>query len=154
MEASAYYHTPIGILHAVFRDDVLCTLILADTQKTPRCTDTPAANALGDALKCYFAGDTHALDGIPIHPEGTPFQRKVWEALRTIPPGQTRTYGEIAAQIGQPGAARAVGGACNKNRMLLLIPCHRVVASSGKIGGFAYGTEIKRQLLRLESANR
>lgn len=151
MLTAADYPSPIGILHAEFDGDVLCTLILS-TPAEPRPPDKPAAIALGHALDRYFAGDAHAFADIAIRMRGTPFQIKVWNALRGIPHGQVRTYGEIAAVIGQPGASRAVGGACSKNRLLLIVPCHRVVSSGGGLGGFEYGADIKRQLLRLESA--
>lgn len=153
MEAMAYYRTPIGILHAQFRDDALCRLVLAEEASAGICAGTAASDALGEALRRYFAGDAHAFDSTVICPEGTPFQMTVWNALRKIPFGQVRTYGEIASVIGQPGAARAVGGACNQNRLLLIVPCHRVVASGGGLGGFANGVDIKRQLLQLECAN-
>lgn len=84
---------------------------------------------------------------------GTNFQREVWRALQTIPPGETRTYGEIARQIGKPGAVRAVGGACGANPIPVLVPCHRVLAANKKIGGFSGGLEWKRKLLQLECVN-
>ena len=84
------------------------------------------------------------------YPPASEFRRRVWEALRQIPFGQTVTYRELAEQLGKPGAARAVGGACAANRLLLLVPCHRVVASRG-LGGFAAGLEWKKKLLALES---
>ncbi len=82
---------------------------------------------------------------------GTPFQWKVWEALRKIPPGETRTYGEIAAAIGKPGAARAVGRACSTNRAAIVIPCHRVVRADGDIGEYRWGTTMKKRLLSHEA---
>jgi len=87
---------------------------------------------------------------IPLDLHGTAFQHRVWEELRRIPPGQTRSYGELAAALGQPGAARAVGGANGANRVAVLIPCHRVIAADGGLGGYAYGEAIKRELLRRE----
>lgn len=81
---------------------------------------------------------------------GTAFQRRVWAALRQIPPGQTRTYGEIARQIGRPRAARAVGDACGANPIPVLIPCHRVLAVGGRLGGFSGGLDWKRRLLTRE----
>lgn len=83
---------------------------------------------------------------------GTPFQEAVWAQLRAIPAGETRSYRDIAAQLGNPGATRAVGGANGANGVAVLIPCHRVVAAGGKIGGYAYGPRIKRELLRREQA--
>ena len=87
---------------------------------------------------------------IPLDVKGTVFQQRVWAALRTIPPGETRSYGELAAMLGNPKASRAVGGANGANNIAVLIPCHRVVQADGSIGGYAYGPEIKRELLRRE----
>lgn len=87
---------------------------------------------------------------IPLDVQGTAFQQRCWEALRTIPLGETRSYGEQAAMLGNPKAARAVGSANGANHIAVLIPCHRVVQADGDIGGYAYGPEIKRELLRRE----
>lgn len=88
----------------------------------------------------------------PSHAPGTPFQHAVWAALREIPPGRTATYGEVAARIGRPGAARAVARACAANPVALLIPCHRVVPASGGTGGWRWGAARKRALLEREGA--
>jgi O-6-methylguanine DNA methyltransferase len=101
------------------------------------------------ALKGYFSGELSSLDH-PLHLKGTPFQLGVWASLREIPTGQVATYGEIAARLGRPGAARAVGQACGSNPVALFVPCHRVIAAGGKLGGFASGTHIKKALLRHE----
>jgi methylated-DNA-[protein]-cysteine S-methyltransferase len=87
---------------------------------------------------------------LPIDPQGTPFQRAVWAALLNIPYGQTRTYGQIAAAIGRPDAARAVGMACGSNPIGIVIPCHRVVGADGSLTGYAGGLELKAQLLQHE----
>lgn len=87
---------------------------------------------------------------IPIDVQGTVFQQRVWDALRTIPAGETRSYGEIAAMLGVPGASRAVGGANGANGVAVLIPCHRVIAADRSMGGYAYGLAIKQELLRRE----
>ena len=89
----------------------------------------------------------------PISPAGTSFQTAVWEALRHIPYGQTQTYGQIAAAIGRPGAARAVGQAANRNPIWIVIPCHRVIGSNGSLTGYAGGTELKQSLLELEKSH-
>lgn len=102
-------------------------------------------------LQEYFSGARKCFD-LPLAPKGTPFQKLVWQELCRIPYGQTRTYGEIAAAIGKPGAARAVGMACNKNPIWLLIPCHRVVGKSGSLTGYAGGLPMKQALLELEQA--
>jgi len=93
-----------------------------------------------------------AMPGIPLDVIGTAFQERVWAQLRAIPPGETRSYGELAAALGQPGAARAVGGANGANPVAVLVPCHRVIAADGTPGGYAYGLAIKRELLRREGA--
>ena len=85
--------------------------------------------------------------------EGTPFQKKVWKAIATIPYGETRSYKWIAQKIGHPKAVRAVGQACGANPFPFIIPCHRVVASNGKIGGFSLGLKLKRRLLKLEATS-
>lgn len=97
----------------------------------------------------YFAGERQSFT-VPVRAEGTDFQRGVWKALCRIPYGETRTYGEIAREVGSPRGARAVGMACNRNPVMLLIPCHRVVGSNGKLVGFAGGIAMKEALLQLE----
>ena len=92
------------------------------------------------------------FDHIPLDVEGTAFQEAVWRSLCVIPPGETRSYAQIAAAIGQPSAARAVGGANGANPVAVLIPCHRVVRADGELGGYAYGLAIKRHLLEREGA--
>jgi AraC family transcriptional regulator of adaptative response/methylated-DNA-[protein]-cysteine methyltransferase len=106
------------------------------------------------ALARALAG--RAADSLPPFDEaGTAFQRAVWRALRTIPPGQTRTYAEVARALGRPaGAARAVGQACGANPIPVLTPCHRVLAAGGRLGGFSAGLEWKRRLLAAEAAGR
>ena len=101
-------------------------------------------------LKDYFAGkrQTFALD---LDFDGTPFQKKVWNALLTIPFGETRSYAEIARKIGKPKAVRAVGAANGRNPISIMAPCHRVIGKNGQLTGFAGGLEAKALLLRLES---
>ena len=102
-------------------------------------------------LEEYFAGKRKAFD-VKLDLDGTPFQRKVWRALLTIPFGETRSYGEIARQIGNPRAVRAVGAANGKNPVSIIAPCHRVIGSTGKLTGFAGGLDVKARLLALEGA--
>lgn len=97
----------------------------------------------------YFAGQRQSFT-VPLAPRGTPFQQEVWRALCAIPYGQTRSYGQLAAALGRPSAARAVGGACRRNPIWLMIPCHRVVGASGSLTGYAGGLERKKALLALE----
>ena len=99
------------------------------------------------ALVRYFSGCLEALDEIPVAPVGTQFGCQVWQELCRIPPGSTRTYGEIARILGRPGAARAVGMACHNNPIGLVVPCHRVVGHCGRLTGYAGGVHIKEWLL-------
>jgi AraC family transcriptional regulator of adaptative response/methylated-DNA-[protein]-cysteine methyltransferase len=92
------------------------------------------------------------VGGLPLDVHATAFRRRVWEALRRIPAGETRSYGQVAAAIGAPRAARAVGAACGANPVAIVVPCHRVLASDGSLHGYAYGLARKRQLLDAERA--
>lgn len=102
------------------------------------------------ALAAYFAGDATALHGLAVQTGGTAFQRAVWQALRAIPHGQTRTYGQLAAAIGRPTAVRAVGLANGANAIALIVPCHRVIGRDGTLTGYAGGLERKQWLLQHE----
>jgi len=100
-------------------------------------------------LRAYFGGELREFS-LPLDPQGTPFQHRVWRALRAIPFGQTQTYGELARGIGRPTAARAVGAANGRNPLPILVPCHRVIGQSGRLTGYAGGLKIKQALLELE----
>lgn len=112
--------------------------------------DDDAFDALRVQLEEYFAGERRDFD-VEIEPRGTEFQMRVWEALRAIPYGSTTTYGAVAAAIGRPRAVRAVGGANNRNRIPIVIPCHRVVGADGSLTGFGGGLGTKAHLLELEA---
>ena len=99
----------------------------------------------------YFRGKRRAFD-LPLDPRGTPFQRRVWEALAAVPYGETVTYGALARRAGSPKAVRAVGQANHRNPLPILLPCHRVVGADGSLTGYAGGLELKRFLLDLEGA--
>ena len=101
----------------------------------------------------YFAGQRQAFD-LPLRMQGTPFQQKVWAALREIPYGETRSYGQIAAQVGNPKAGRAVGMANNRNPIAIIVPCHRVIGANGSLTGYAGGLSVKQELLALERRTR
>ncbi|AYY11461.1 methylated-DNA--[protein]-cysteine S-methyltransferase [Actinobacteria bacterium YIM 96077] len=101
-------------------------------------------------LHAYFSGELHEFD-LPLNPAGTTFQQEVWTALRAIPYGEVRSYGDIAEQIGKPGAARAVGLANGRNPIAIIVPCHRVIGASGQLTGYGGGVDRKRRLLDLES---
>jgi methylated-DNA-[protein]-cysteine S-methyltransferase len=112
----------------------------------------PEHQAVHRQLRAYARGRLTAFS-LPIDPQGTPFQRVVWAALLAIPYGQTRTYGDVAAAIGRPGAARAVGMACRTNPIGLVIPCHRVVGANGSLTGYAGGLDLKKRLLQHENTH-
>lgn len=113
---------------------------------------SPLLDAAEAQLREYFAGARRTFD-LPLAPHGTAFQRRVWAALRTIPYGETRTYGELAAAIDSPNASRAVGMANHRNPLPIVIPCHRVIGANGTLTGYAGGLEVKRRLLALEGIN-
>lgn len=115
----------------------------------PAPPDTPLLREAAAQLLAYFGGTLTRFD-LPLAPEGTPFQQSCWQALRTIPFGETRTYAWEARAVGSPRACRAVGGANHRNPLLLVIPCHRVVATGGGLGGFGAGERVKRYLLAHE----
>lgn len=104
-------------------------------------------------LAAYFGGDLTDFN-VPLDPSGTPFQMRVWEALRAIPYGQTVSYGQVAARIGQPTASRAVGLANGRNPISIIVPCHRVIGASGSLTGYGGGLDRKQLLLALESRGR
>lgn len=123
----------------------------ADSQKdteSGRC-ESPLLRQAALELEEYFEGQRQSFD-LPLAPVGTPFQQKVWKALREIPYGETASYGQIAAKVGSPRGARAVGMACNRNPILILIPCHRVIGADGSLTGFGGGLDMKEKLLGLE----
>lgn len=111
-----------------------------------------AARQAKQQLAEYFAGQRQAFD-LPLRMQGTPFQQKVWAALRN-PYGETRSYGQIAAQVGNPKAGRAVGMANNRNPIAIIVPCHRVIGANGSLTGYAGGLSVKQELLALERRTR
>lgn len=113
---------------------------------------SPVLDEAEKQLQEYFAGTRRSFD-LPLAPAGTPFQRAVWDALRAIPYGETRTYAQIAEAIGNPNACRAVGMANNRNPIAILIPCHRVIGANGSLTGYAGGLDVKERLLALEGAD-
>ncbi|MEM6326963.1 MAG: methylated-DNA--[protein]-cysteine S-methyltransferase [Bacteroidota bacterium] len=143
--------TPLGDALLVADADGALTRLAFDT--TPPHGARYAPSRLGEAvgqLTAYFAGERTAFD-LVLRPEGTLFQREVWDALLEIPHGETRTYGDLAHRLGQPGGAQAVGAANGANPLAVVIPCHRVIGADGSLTGYAGGLHRKRALLDLES---
>ena len=143
--------TLIGLLQIVEDDSAITQIRLADNSFSREAEETPLLLEAKRQLTEYFSGKRKNFD-LPLAPKGTPFQQKVWTALQTIPYGETRSYQQIAEQIGSPKACRAVGLANNKNPIILAIPCHRVIGADGQLVGYAGGIWIKEKLLALEQA--
>lgn len=147
--------SPIGLLTLAGRDSVLTNLRMVNqTYEPSRAGWTPNDGVFADAvdqLNAYFAGELTDFD-IELDMRGTEFQQRVWKALLTIPYGETRSYGEIAEQVGAPGSARAVGLANGRNPIAIIVPCHRVIGASGSLTGYGGGLDRKKTLLELEKS--
>ena len=152
-----FYDSPIGRLGLMGECEHLLALALPYSP-VPFMMErpTPVLQEAKQQLEAYFAGKLRQFD-LPLQLEGTPFQLKVWEQLQQIPYGQVISYGQLACRIGQPGASRAVGGANRRNPIPIIIPCHRVIAANGTLGGYSGNCDgsaaIKRALLKLEGLN-
>jgi methylated-DNA-[protein]-cysteine S-methyltransferase len=141
--------TPFGSIRV--RADAAGLRELAFTGDAPAAAPAPAGvlAEARDQLEAYFAGERTAFE-LPLAPVGTPFHERVWALVSAIGHGETATYGELAARLGVPSAARAVGAANGRNPIAIVIPCHRVVGARGALTGYAYGIERKAGLLALE----
>lgn len=148
----AYYDSPFGTIRIGWENDAVASISCVSRTEAANESSDLTDRAMGQLLE-YFAG-TRSRFTFPIRPKGTPFQLAVWNALLEIPYGETRTYGQIAAMIGKPKAARAVGMGCNRNPLWIVVPCHRVVGSDRSLIGYAGGLDMKQRLLTLESVNR
>ena len=149
MAEKFYYKSPIGILKIELENNVVLGLKVVNTcEKLSERVGYFAEVA--KQLDEYFTGKRTKFE-LNISPSGTEFQKKVWAELLKISYGKTKSYQEIAEAIGNTNAQRAVGSACNKNPILLIIPCHRVISKTGKLTGFACGIDRKEQLLNLEA---
>ena len=147
------FDTPLGPM-ALGGEEGTITRLWLPGQPTPRLMsrETPLLSRGRQELLEYLDGERRDFD-LPLHPKGTPFQFRVWSALRDIPYGQTRTYTQIARAVESPRGFRAVGMANHHNPIPILIPCHRVVGSGGTLTGYAGGLELKKALLDLEGAD-
>lgn len=123
-------------------------------ENVPQKVALPPVIRLAETQLLEHLGGQRKAFTVPVMPDGTAFSKAVWQQLLTIPYGKTLTYGALAAALGKPKAARAVGGACHRNPIAIFIPCHRVIGSSGALIGFAGGLELKRRLLALEAAGK
>ena len=148
MEKS-YYKSTIGILEIICENNKLVSLKLVEyCEKSD--VETDFIKDIKFQLDEYFSGK-RTIFNIKINPKGTDFQKLVWSELQNIPYGKIKSYSEIAAATGNKNAQRAVGNACNKNPIMIIIPCHRVVSKNNNIGGYAYGRSIKQKLLNIEN---
>ncbi len=171
MQYQTEYQSPIGALRIVEENGALIRIeylnkgkavfsnqktehdsIEGNLAKSMKSVYTEKTTLLEEAVRQmqgYFAGKRKSFD-VPLKPQGTPFQQKVWQALLEIPYGETRSYSDIAEAIGNPKAVRAVGMANHYNPIMILIPCHRVIGKNHDMTGYACGIEVKRALLQLE----
>lgn len=150
----ALIDSPVGPLTLVGDGESLVGLYFDGHKRRPRVTDLGPRDDTAFAevvrqLGEYFAGERTEFD-LPLAPRGSEFERRVWALLTKIPHGETRTYGQLAVELGEPGAAQAVGNANGWNPISIIVPCHRVVGASGGLTGYAGGLERKRFLLALE----
>ncbi|MCI3226821.1 methylated-DNA--[protein]-cysteine S-methyltransferase [Streptomyces sp. NP-1717] len=150
--------SPYGPLTLVATEGVLSALYMTEQRHRPPQetfgeVDASPFGSVIDQLEEYFAGERTEFD-VPLRLDGTPFQRGVWEQLRAIPYGETRSYGQLADALGKSGASRAVGLANGKNPVGIIVPCHRVIGSTGGLTGYGGGLDRKRRLLAFEGAAR
>ena len=157
--AYAQIESPVGPLVLAADDRALRVLAFGTGRRARQIDPTWSPGAGGclgaavDELSAYFAGRLRTFT-TPVEPEGTPFQRLVWEALRRIPYGDTISYGELARRIRKPDAVRAVGAANGANPIAIIVPCHRVIGANGSLTGFGGGLPVKKALLALERGER
>jgi methylated-DNA-[protein]-cysteine S-methyltransferase len=155
--------SPLGPLRLFATSTALCAIAFDGHQDETRAwlrrrfgdaelVDAPDPGGGAAALRAYFAGELGAIDRLEVDLGGTPFQREVWAALRGIPAGRTRSYGELAASLGRPAAVRAVGLANGRNPIPIVVPCHRVIGADGSLTGYGGGLDLKRWLLVHEGA--
>ena len=155
------FETPLGAMVAAVNDAGALTYLNFEDDTTGATTLFPGGQVVEDAARCahvvaqlnaYFCGERQSFD-LPLAASGTPFQQRVWQELQRIPYGTTLSYGQLAAKLGNPNASRAVGRANATNPIAVIVPCHRVIGSTGKLTGYAGGLSRKERLLQLEQAH-
>jgi methylated-DNA-[protein]-cysteine S-methyltransferase len=154
MENTKYCQTPVGMIGISEYQNSITKLFFCRSHIFRRSDsqETPVLKEAARQLAEYFSGRRKVFS-LPLSPEGTEYQKNIWAVLRDIPYGETRTYKQVAQAAGRPGSCRAVGTACHRNPIAILIPCHRVIGSNGGLVGYAVGLEIKKALLDLEKCN-
>ncbi len=153
MTQQTYMESPVGRLLLVADEDTLTGLHFVEAGETNGVPDRGVLRNAVEQMKAYFAGELRGFD-VPVAPRGTPFQLGVWRALREIPYGETISYGELARRIGNPKGSRAVGLANGSNPIAIIVPCHRVIGSNGKLTGYGGGLHNKEILLSIERGER
>jgi methylated-DNA-[protein]-cysteine S-methyltransferase len=158
----ASHKTPIGTLNLIAREDVLLAANLSTVSAAKASLDEDdCANGfkevksipvISDLISDYFDGDLSALNAIKVIQPGAPFSQAAWKAMRRVKAGKTLSYAELADRAGSSAAVRAAGSACDKNAIVLVVPCHRIVKTGGALGNYAYGLNKKEWLLRFEAA--
>ena len=144
-----YFSSPIGLLEVLADDNGVTALRFVDQQQAPR--DSDFTKTVLRQLSEYFDGNRNKFD-LPLAAQGTAFQKRVWAALMEIPSGTTASYADIAQKVESPKAVRAVGAANGQNPIGIIVPCHRIIGSNGKLTGYAFGLEKKAWLLQHEGA--
>jgi methylated-DNA-[protein]-cysteine S-methyltransferase len=154
MKSLFFYEYPIGRLGIGEENGAVSCVFFSGKKVFPdyESLETPLIRKAARQLEEYFAGKRKEFD-LPLALRGTDFQVSVWKALQSIPAGETRTYGDIAALIGKPKACRAVGMANNRNPIPIIVPCHRVIGRDGSLTGYGGGLSVKQYLLELEKAS-
>ena len=139
------------VLASGWTDDVSELLPVVHRTLRPAWVERADSLPVLDVVTAYAAGDVTAIDRVPVRQRSGPFLTDAWDVLRTVPPGQPDTYASFAVRCGRPSAVRAAAGACARNAAALFVPCHRVLSSGGGLGGFRWGTPVKRWLLDHEA---
>jgi methylated-DNA-[protein]-cysteine S-methyltransferase len=152
MKYAIEYDSPVGPIWLAEENGALTDLRFKPVAEAS-LKETPLLREAQSQLERYFSGTLCRFD-LPLSPAGTPFQKACWQALQTIPYGETRSYSDIAAAVGNPKACRAVGMANNKNPISIIVPCHRVIGKSGSLVGYGGGLENKEKLLELEQKHK
>ena len=143
------YSGTFGDIYPVFLGSELVAVLF----EKPHLKVSPIPEAFKEELRAYFAGESREFKQKVAFITGTEFEQRVWEAIRSIPYGETRSYKWLAEEVGSPKGMRAVGQALSKNPLPIVVPCHRIIEASGRIGGYSSGQDIKRRLLMMECYN-
>lgn len=146
---TSYYHSPIGLIEIKSIDEKICSILFTETESEPSYHNSPAISNCIKQLKEYFSGNRLIFE-LPTIQDGTLFQKQVWDKLSEIPYGTTASYGQLAKQLGDIKNVRAVGTANSKNKLLIIVPCHRIIGATGSLTGYSGELWRKEWLLKHE----